>query len=172
MTSRFIVRGSRAVQVGFLMRAYRESFLQEDGLRGLTQEELLRRMALVDPDYAERYSHATVSRWESGRTRPNERRLEAFGKTLDLSESEVAGLMSLAGFTASPEAALVQDSPDAAVEEITAPALLSELEESADSMETERVPSTAHSALRFGFFRCLPSVVLVLVLGYVLWLIG
>ena len=67
-------------------------------------------MALVDAEYAERYSHSTVSRWESGRNSPNRQRLEVFGNALDLSETEVAGLVSLAGLTAGPETALVQDS--------------------------------------------------------------
>ena len=89
---------ARAIQVGMLMRAYRESFLNRDGGRGLTQEELLRRMASVDSDYAQRYSHTTVSRWESGVTRPSRERLQVFGKALNLSRAEVAGLMSLAGF--------------------------------------------------------------------------
>ena len=65
------VQRSRAAQVGILMRSYRESFSRGDGQRGLTQEALLERMAFVDQDYAERYSHATVSRWESGCTRPS-----------------------------------------------------------------------------------------------------
>ena len=52
------------------MRSYRESFSTEGGRRGLTQEALLERMGSGDSDYAERYSHATVSRWESGGTRP------------------------------------------------------------------------------------------------------
>ena len=60
------VQRSRAAQVGFVMRSYRESFSAGGGQRGLTQEALLQRMGSVDSDYAERYSHATVSRWESG----------------------------------------------------------------------------------------------------------
>ena len=80
------------------MRAYRESFISQDGRRGLTQEELLQRMALVDSDYGERFSHATVSRWESGSTRPTVQRLQVFGKALDMSTTEVAGLMLMAGF--------------------------------------------------------------------------
>lgn len=88
----------RAVQVGMLMRAYRESFRSPDGARGLTQDELLRRMGSVDSDYAQRYSHTTVSRWESGSTRPSRERLEVFGRALNLSLTEVNGLMSLAGF--------------------------------------------------------------------------
>ena len=67
---------TRALQVGMLMRAYRESFPLPAGGRGLTQDELLRRMATVDGDYAQRYSHTTVSRWESGATRPSKERLE------------------------------------------------------------------------------------------------
>ena len=60
------VQRARAAQVGLLMRSYRESFSTEGGRRGLTQEALLERMGSGDSDYAERYSHATVSRWESG----------------------------------------------------------------------------------------------------------
>ena len=52
----------RAAQVGFMMRAYRESFPRERGRRGISQNGLLRRMAEADPDYARRISHATVSR--------------------------------------------------------------------------------------------------------------
>ena len=90
-------RRLRAAQVGMLMRAYRESFTQADGRKGLTQEELLGRMADVDGQYGERYSHSTVSRWESGATRPTKQRLVAFGKALQLSSVEVEGLITLAG---------------------------------------------------------------------------
>ena len=90
-------RRLRAAQVGMLMRAYRESFTQPDGRKGLTQEELLGRMADVDGQYGERYSHSTVSRWESGATRPTQQRLVAFGKALELSSVEVEGLITLAG---------------------------------------------------------------------------
>ena len=71
------VQRARAVQVGYLMRSYRESFAREGGRRGLTQEAFLERMGSVDSNYAERYSHATVSRWESGGTRPTLQRLKA-----------------------------------------------------------------------------------------------
>ena len=50
-----------------------------------------------DVDYAERYSHATVLRWESGGTRPTLQRLKVFGKEFSLSQSEVSGLILLAG---------------------------------------------------------------------------
>ena len=74
----------------FLMRSYRESFSPRHGRRGLTQEALLERMGSVDSDYAERYSHATVSRRESGGTHPTLQRLRVFGKALSLSQTEVA----------------------------------------------------------------------------------
>ena len=99
---------SRSTQVGFLMRAYRESFTRDDGRRGLTQEELLRRMGSVDGEYAQRFSHATVSRWESGATRPRVERLKVFGKALDLPETEVAGLVLLAGLAPDFRSALMQ----------------------------------------------------------------
>ena len=71
---------SRVTQVGFVMRAYRESFPRERGGRGISQSGLLRRMAEADPDYARRISHATVSRWKSGFTPPTVRRLEILGR--------------------------------------------------------------------------------------------
>ena len=89
---------SRSAQVGILMKAYREAFSTGSGNRGLTQEELLRRMAMVDNQYADRSSHTMVSRWESGVTRPSQKRLEVFGKALNLSGDEMDGLMTLAGF--------------------------------------------------------------------------
>ena len=91
------VQKDRAVQVGFVMRSYRENFVHEDGRRGLSQEELLRRMGEVDTGFARRYSHATVSRWESGFTRPTVERLVVFGRALELSQSEIEGLLALAG---------------------------------------------------------------------------
>ena len=84
MTSEHDVLKTRAVQVGFVMRSYREAFLREDGRRGLTQEELLKRMGKVDDTYAQRFSHATVSRWETGTTRPTAGRIKVFGDALGL----------------------------------------------------------------------------------------
>ena len=97
---------ARAAQVGLLMRSYRESFSPVGARRGLTQEALLERMASVDSEYAERYSHATVSRWESGGTRPTLQRLRVFGKALKLSRIEIAGLILLAGLALDFQAAL------------------------------------------------------------------
>ena len=102
---------ARAAQVGQLMKSCRESFSPGGGRRGLTQEALLERMGSVDSDYAERYSHATVSRWESGGTRPTLQRLKIFGKALDLSRTEVAGLILLAGLATDFRAALGHTSP-------------------------------------------------------------
>ena len=102
------VQRARAAQVGLLMRSYRESFSPGCGRRGLTQEALLERMGSVDGVYAERYSHATVSRWESGGTCPTLQRLKVFGKALDLSRTEVAGLILLAGLATDFRAALGQ----------------------------------------------------------------
>ena len=91
-------RWSRAAQVGMLMRAYRETFPVENGKRGLTQAGLLQRMSEINGQYAERYSHVTVSRWESGTTLPNVERLCDFGRALNLAPVEIEGLMILAGF--------------------------------------------------------------------------
>ena len=79
------------------MRAYRESFVREDGRKGITQTELLRLMGTVDPEYARRTGHGTVSRWESGETPLTVRRIRTFGKALNLSENQVEGIILLAG---------------------------------------------------------------------------
>ena len=93
------------------MRSYRESFALGAGRRGLSQAELLRRMGEVDDVYETRYSHGTVSRWESGSTRPSVDRLRVFGMALNLSETEVAGLILLAGLAPDfPGAALALSS--------------------------------------------------------------
>ena len=89
------------------MRSYREAFVDEEGRRGLSQEQLLRRMAAVNREYAQRFSHATVSRWESGHTRPTLARLLVFGEALRLSGEDVAGLVLLAGLAQSYEDAAV-----------------------------------------------------------------
>ena len=90
------------------MRSYRETFSPGGRRRGLTQEALLERMGSVDSDYAERYSHATVSRWESGGTRPTLQRLKVFGEALNLSRIEVAGLILLAGLALDFRTAMAQ----------------------------------------------------------------
>ena len=90
------------------MRSYRDAFVREDGTRGLTQEELLLRMGAADESYAERYSHTTVSRWESGYTRPSLERIRVFGRAVNLSEAEVAGLILLAGLAPDFNAASLQ----------------------------------------------------------------
>ena len=104
------------------MKAYRESFVPGPGRKGLSQEELLRRMADVDPEYAQRFSHTTVSRWESGVTRPSVERLRVFGKALNLSEDEVAGMIYLAGLAEDYQSATVQSAGGPGSEFVVEPA--------------------------------------------------
>lgn len=86
-----------ATQVGLLLKHYRETFDAGNGRRGISQRELLCRMADADPQYEGRLSHTTVSRWESGGTAPTRKRLLTCGRALNLSEEEIAGLIRLAG---------------------------------------------------------------------------
>ena len=63
-------------------------------MRGLTQEAVLERMGSVDSNYAERYSHATVSRWESGGTRPTlQRRSSRSWRHVAVTRREVQALV-------------------------------------------------------------------------------
>ena len=90
----------KAAQVGFIMKAYRESFPTEAGRRGISQTALLQRMNALGPEHSPMTngitSHATVSRWESGKALPTPERLRIFGKALDLSDAEIEGLILLA----------------------------------------------------------------------------
>ena len=167
---------ARAAQVGLLMRSYRESFSPEGGRRGLTQEALLERMGAVDSDYAERYSHATISRWESGGTRPTLQRLKVFGKALDLSRTEIAGLVLLAGLAPDFRTALGQVSGRhgnwanrnvAARDRGSVPGVAG----IAGALETESRPSVRRAAFRFGLLRVLPLGVC-MVGGYALSIYG
>ena len=109
------------------MRSYRESFALGTGRRGLSQAELLRRMGEVDDAYETRYSHGTVSRWESGSTRPSVDRLRVFGMALNLSETEVAGLILLAGLAPDfPGAALALSSGSDPVRQPESPGVVLE----------------------------------------------
>ena len=105
MDSERDVEYARFAQLGFLLRAYRRSFKAENGRTGISQEELLRRMGAVDPAYGDRFSHATVSRWEAGATRPSVDRLRTIGQALKLPDADVAGLILLAGLAPNFKAA-------------------------------------------------------------------
>ena len=153
------VQQARAAQVGQLMRSYRESFTQGGGRRGLTQEALLERMGSVDSDYAERYSHATVSRWESGGTRPTLKRLKVFGQALRLSQTELAGLVLLAGLAPDFPTALDHVSGSSGANgNVVAPGPESGsgVVGIAGALRAERTPSILRCALRFVLLRVLP----------------
>ena len=58
-----------------------------------------------------RYSHATVSRWESGFTLPSVERLVVFARALGLSRTETEGLLALAGLASTLPAVLDETAP-------------------------------------------------------------
>ncbi len=154
------------------MRSYRETFSPGGRRRGLTQEALLERMGSVDSDYAERYSHATVSRWESGGTRPTLQRLKVFGEALNLSRIEVAGLILLAGLALDFRTALAQvngSDSGAAVVERASPDPVSPFDVAASM--ANGASSILGSAARFGFLRVLPLGMFILG-GYALSFYG
>lgn len=164
---------SRSVQVGILMKAYREAYSIDNRSRGLTQEELLRRMALFDSQFADRSSHTMVSRWESGATRPNRKRLEVFGKALDLSSAEVEGLMTLAGFKPSAEADPSLANTNASAESQLQSARSEDQQPPSSGVRSNAAPSIAASldlreTLRFAAFSCLLPGLCIVASGYIL----
>ena len=169
------VQRSRSIQVGILMKAYREAFSTENGTRGLTQEELLRRMAAVDTQYVDRSSHTMVSRWESGVTRPNEQRLQVFGKALNLSDAEVGGLMTLAGFKTGTAAPVDHAEEDPASETLKS----AEIDDAPVGPVTEEDSSAGivytlgiYEVLRFSVMSSLLPGLVILASGYILMAAG
>ena len=79
------------------MKAYRRAHAAGGTGRPLSQEGLLSLMGQVDSRYLGRYDRSTVSRWESGEIRPTVERIDVFARALELSLTEVDGLISLAG---------------------------------------------------------------------------
>ncbi len=157
------------------MRSYRESFSTGDGRRGLTQEALLERMGTVDKDYAERYSHATVSRWESGSTRPTLQRLRVFGEALNLSQTEIAGLVLLTGLAADFQTALGHVTGSRAVGAslgaVPDSGLESGVVHETGAAPSGKIRSMLGDASRFEFLRVFP-LGLCIVGGYALSLFG
>lgn len=170
-------RRLRAAQVGMLMRAYRESFTQPDGRKGLTQEELLGRMADVDGQYGERYSHSTVSRWESGATRPTRQRLVAFGKALELSSVEVEGLITLADLDGGDRSGNLNrgsspDSPDVGVADGSRDTLANRAVSGSQSGDRLIASSNLSDSIRFCLSRFLLPGLCVAGGGYALSSLG
>ena len=170
------IQRARAAQVGLLMRSYREAYASGGGRRGLTQEALLQRMGAVDRVYAERYSHATVSRWESGGTLPTLQRLKVFGRALDLSRTEIAGLILLAGLAADFRTALGHVTGRVGGRAIghgtpADPTYTPDPVDGAEASTTARAPSALRGAARFWLLRVLPLAACI-VGGYALSVYG
>ena len=165
------------------MKGYRDSFVPALGRKGISQEELLRRMADVDANYSQRFSHTTVSRWESGATRPTVERLLVFGKALNLTDEEVAGLLLLAGLgDGNPvESNDPVESDDAAAEEPDPPSASSSAAGQQLHPRTATAPGQTGSVRRRGLipelglffvFRFLLPAALIAGFHYVLSLVG
>lgn len=124
-------RRVRAAQVGALLRWHRQNFSREDGRQGLSQAEVLGRMAPLSAD--ERTVPADTSSWsrlENGVAPATRERLELFGQALNLSPVEIDGLVVLAGFDPTSQPTAPQPSPVTssspatceAIETVSAPA--------------------------------------------------
>ena len=168
---------ARFAQVGFVMRAYRESYVDASGRRGVSQEQLLQRMAEADGGEGARFSHATVSRWEAGSVRPSLDRMRTFGKALELSDTEVAGLILLAGLAPDFETAAEQIGMP-----VNGPAPVNDAEhdltvgdnptEGAEVPHTDGAVPPMRSALGLLAYRVLPLAVFVVALGYAFGAVG
>ncbi len=159
------------------MRAYREAYVDADGRRGLTQEQLLQRMAEVGGEDSARFSHATVSRWEAGSVRPSMDRIRTFGMALELSDAEVAGLLLIAGLA--PDFETAARELGLTVNESTPPEGLEEQgrtrgdppgDDEASSTESAAYPW--RSVFRLLALRIAPLGLLVVAAGYALGVVG
>ena len=159
------------------MRAYRESYVDGNGRVGLSQEGLLRRMATVDGGYGERFSHATVSRWEAGTVRPSVDRIKTFGAALNLSDTETAGLILLAGLapdmdSATSEVGMVVKGAVAADNGSTDAGNRVATSEASAAPGTYDGASTLSSLIRLLLFRILTLAVFIVGAGYGLGALG
>ena len=169
------------------MRAYRETFPLEGGKRGLTQASLLQRMSEVNGQYAERYSHVTVSRWESGATLPTEGRLRDFGKALNLAPTEIEGLVGLAGFGHEAGSDQVQEldgradsavdvivdwKPQARAVSVREPNASSRSDPHSDDPGPGSVNPDLASIVRYLSYKCVLTGVAIAVMGYALAAFG
>ena len=171
------IQRARFAQAGFMMRAYREGFLDEDGNRGMSQEELLRHMATVDGSYAERFSHSTVSRWENGVTGPSLERMKTFGLALRLSDVEIAGLILLAGLapdfeTAGSEVGIATSKALPDQTSTSHRVFVESLRDQRFEPATENSSPILRTLVRFVTLRILAFGLLVVAFGYALSALG
>ena len=159
------------------MKSYLRAFREGEGRPGISQEKLLRRMAAVGDEYSERFSHATVSRWEAGTTRPTVDRLKTFGEALHLSDTEVAGLILLGGLAPDFKAAALEvgleisDSHENALD--APPHIPGEGRDQHSIARPQATPaSTYRSMLRFVAIRLLLTGTAVMLLGMFLSWVG
>ena len=159
-----------------LMRAYRHAYRTGGGSRRLSQTGLLDLMAQVDSGYSDRHDHSSVARWESGATRPTRERLEVFGRALELSPTEIEGLIRLAGLdlddAPSDESQHLAD-PVNTIQGPSADALEDAVrEETATTPGGDDSPSYARYAVRYASSRFLLPGSCVALIGYFLASLG
>ena len=177
-------RKLRAKQVGMLMRAYRLGYsLQQHGGR-LSQTALIELMAEQDPLYCEKYDHSTVSRWERGIVLPTTEHLEVFGSALNLTPTEIDGLMTLAGLyelnNSAPNGTLSVEAALGTSKEDTAASPAPQSSEDVAVVAAERSSFETRTALRYVVSHFLIPGSAIGVAGYILasynlnapWLLG
>ena len=160
-----------------LMQAYRRAYSANGEAKRLSQEGLLLLMGEADSRYLDSYDRSTVARWESGDINPNRERLEVFGSALDLSPTEIDGMIRLADLE--PDDA----GPAAETQSLVEPAN-ADAGPSVDTLE-DTVPEEATSAvggndsqtyagyaMRYAFSRFLLPASCVALAGYFLASLG
>ena len=152
------------------MQAYRRGHPVESRGGRLSQEGVLRLMGLVDPKYSDRYDHSTVARWESGATRPTIERLVVFGRALDLSTTEIEGMIQLAGLGENGE---MPSQPVPGVGEGFAQVENEGISPDVESKVAEVISATfASKAVRYSLTRFILPGLGVAIAGYILSAMG
>ena len=170
-------RRLRAKQVGMLMQAYRRAYSANGKAKRISQEGLLDLMGEADSKYLDRYDRSTVARWESGEIRPNRERIEVFGRALDLSLTEIDGLISLAGLEPDDSGATAETQHLAEQANAQKGPSVDKLEDTIQK-ETATTPGgdeSAHYAgyaMRYAFSRFLLPGSCVAIVGYFLASLG
>ncbi len=162
---------SGAVLVGRLIRSYRGE-VRRNGRR-LTQEGLLDLMVEQGEDSAAYWDRSMISNWERGARHPPREFLVAFGRVLDVPQTEMDHMLTLAGYESMNE-----DEGHAALL-ATAQAIESQVESLeqrvrglVDSVSPPRPAVDATAVAKEAMWRLAPAGAYALVVGFILNALG
>ena len=162
---------SATLLVGRLIRSYRDDSRRNG--RHLTQEGLLALMVEKGEDSAAYWDRSMISNWERGVRHPPREFLVAFGRALNVPQSEIDHIMALAGYeNLSDEEG--RDAILAAAQAIESQmeSLQHEVRNLVDSTSAPEVAVDASAVAKNALMRLAPPGIYALVVGFILNALG